>query len=270
MSGIKKITKGLLYSIIPKTDGYSNLRVLGGPAKGAKLRLDLRIEGSYWLGNYDQWIFDAVPFQKLIKEGNVCWDCGSYIGYYTAFFRKLVGSTGIVHTFEASIHNYDRVKFLPELNDWKNVFIHNMAVGPDHEVLEFVDNLEGSSGPYGLTKEYKEDRSELVINKVKCCGMDELVYEMNLPAPDFIKMDLESAEVQALHNGDRLFREKRPIILLELHGEAAKDAAGLFFEKYNYEGVMMGDIKERKYVVRSKSDFDKIDGVPHMALCTPL
>ena len=75
---------------------------------------------------------------------------------------------------------------------------------------------------------YDQSQNELDIETVKCAGIDELVYEMNIEAPDFIKFDLESAEEFALHNGDKIFREKRPLILLELHGEKAKEAAGLF------------------------------------------
>jgi len=61
-------------------------------------------------------------------------------------------------------------------------------------MLEFVDSLGGSSGPYGLSKQYKENTAELSINKVQCCGVDELVFERNIDMPDFIKFDLESAE----------------------------------------------------------------------------
>lgn len=269
MSQLKNAVKNILYTLVPKKNGLSDLRVLSGPAKGVRLRLDIRLNGSYWLGNYDKWIFDKVDFSKYIKPGHVVWDCGAYVGYYTAFFRKVVGDKGIVHTFEASVSNYDMVKVLPANNKWTNVHIHNLAVGPDHTMLEFVDNLSGSSGPYGLSKEYKESISELKINKVKCCGVDELVFEQGVDMPDFIKFDLESAEVDALHNGDRVFKEKRPVILLELHGQKAKDAAGLFFEKYNYKAYIVSELPNPKHELRSKNDFDQVNAIPHMVLCLP-
>src|SRR5690606_8653843 len=112
----KKVVKEVLYRLLPKKDGYSKLKVMGGPAKGAYLTLDVRKEGSYWVGNYDQWIFDAIPFDEMIKPGDVVWDCGAYVGYYSAYFRKLVGEKGKVHTFEASRDNYSRLKYMPENN----------------------------------------------------------------------------------------------------------------------------------------------------------
>lgn len=127
---VKRAVKAVLYHLIPKQNGYANLRVLGGPAKGAKLRLDLRLEGSYWLGNYDRWIFEDIPFAKLITPGQVVWDCGAYVGFYSAVFRKLVGPAGQVHTFEAAAPNYERLRELPAINGWTNVVVHHMGSDP--------------------------------------------------------------------------------------------------------------------------------------------
>jgi len=272
MHKLKGFIKYILWSILPKKNGGTVLKVRNGPAKGVKLNLDLRKEGSYWLGNYDQWIFDSISFSELIKKGDVVWDAGAYVGYYTGVFRKLVGDTGNVVTFEASTTNYNRLKHLPSINKWDNVSIHYLAVGPDHSRISFVDSLGGSNGPYALDKVYNEkDKTKITTVEVECCGVDELVYEKNIPAPDFIKFDLESAEVYALHNGDRLFKEKRPTILLELHGEQAKNAAGLFLEKYNYKALTVGSFKNGSPAFKSLDEFNKIvQGVPHMIVCQPL
>lgn len=266
--GLKKSIKNLLFKLLSGKKGYSDMRVLGGPARGARLRLDLRKEGSYWLGNYDKWIFDAVPFNKVLKPGDIVWDCGTYVGYYASVFRRIIGNKGKVILFEASRRNYERVKHLPDLNKWDNISVLNLAVGPEHTELEFVNNLGGANGPYNLTKKYAQQGDQLEIEKVKCCGVDELVYEMGIEAPDFIKFDLETAEEFALHNGDRLFREKRPYMLLELHGQKAKDAAGLFFEKYNYSGVLMENMPAAEKRIRSRDEFNKL-GIPHVVFCIP-
>lgn len=270
VSNIKKLVKTLVWYLLPKKNGASNLRVLGGPVKGSVLNLDIRREGSYWLGKYDQWIFNRIPFQDYIKPGDTVWDGGAYVGYYTAYFRKLVGISGEVHSFEASRTNYERLKDLPVNNKWTNVFIHHLAIGPENSEINFVDNLWGSNGPYELDKVYKENTADLSITKVACCGVDELVSKKHVPEPSFIKFDLESAEEYALHNGEKLFTGKRPVVLLELHGEKAKTAAGLFLERYNYEAVFITGFTKRETLVRSEKEFRKINGVPHMIVCLPL
>ena len=266
----KTTVKLFLWMLIPKRNGASQLRVLGGPAKGCILNLDLRKEGSYWLGNYDDWIFGGVPFEKFIKKGDVVWDGGAYVGYYTAYFRKLVGNDGVVHSFEASSANFERLKSLPHSNGWENVFIHNLAIGPDHTEISFVNNLGGSNGPYGLDKKYDENSLNVKIEKVQSCGVDELIEEKNIPYPAFIKFDLESAEEFALTNGDVLFKKHKPYLLLELYGEKARDAAGIFLEKYGYEAKIPGQFASDFKSFNSFIDLKSLVEIPHMIFCAPI
>ncbi len=265
---IKNIIKQFLFHLLSSKKGYSDFKVLSGPAKGVKLRLDIRKEGSYWLGNYDQWIFDAVPLEEFLKAGDTAWDCGAYVGYYTAIFRKIVGEKGKVICFEASSTNFKRVQQLPAINNWENVQVLPLAVGPENTILKFVNNIGGSNGPFNLDKKYKEDESELEIEEVPSCGVDELIYSKGIAAPNFIKFDLESAEEFALHNGHRCFTEVRPVILLELHGSIARDAAGEFLEKYQYNGYLLHDVRERKNPITSLKAFKMME-IPYQIVCIP-
>jgi FkbM family methyltransferase len=251
------------------TRGYSDLRILSGPAKGTKLRLDIRKEGSYWLGNYDQWIFNEFSLDEFIKAGDVVWDCGAYVGYYTAVFRRMVGKSGQIYSFEASSANFKRLKFIPEINNWSNVEVLNIAIGPENTLLKFVNNIGGSNGPYNLSKVYQEKQEELEIEEVHSYGVDELIKELGISEPTFIKFDLESAEEFALHNGNRLFTEIRPVILLELHGEKARDAAGRFFEEYTYSGYDLHHVKTRENAINNMNDLISRPEIPFQLLCIP-
>jgi FkbM family methyltransferase len=228
--------------------------------------LDVRVEGAYWLGTYDRWIFDRVELRDYLRPGDTAWDCGSYIGYYAAAFRHVVGTSGQVHAFEASILNYGRARWLPDLNHWPNVQVHYLAIGPDHRLLQFVNNGGGMAGPYGLTKTFP-NFDHLDMSTVECAGVDELVYERHIPAPDFIKFDLESAEEYALMNGDRLFREKRPVILLEIHGDRARQVTGEFLARYDYVGRLLG--LEPSDVVHGPNDLAAFTYEWYTMLCTP-
>jgi FkbM family methyltransferase len=195
--------------------------------------LDVRTQGSYWLGTYDRWILQRVPLKRFLRPGDTAWDCGAFVGYYTAIFRKLVGNTGFVFSFEASSQNYLQVTCIPKLNQWSNLAILNLAVGPDHTAVKFAAAEGGASGPIGLVHGVREHISS-GVEDVQSCGVDELVYEKGVRQPHFIKFDLETGEIFALNNGHRLFAEARPYILLELHGEAALQATLKFIEYQQY------------------------------------
>ena len=191
----------------------------------------MRQNGAYWLGTYDRWILDRIQIRDWLPSGGVAWDCGAYVGYYAAIFRGIVGAGGSVIAFEASTINYKRLRHTPALNSWDNVKIVHLAVGPDHSQIAFAGEAGGASGPIGLSREHRQSVPGEIVN---CAGVDELCYERGMPLPNFVKFDLESAEELALHNGDRVFREKRPVLLLEVHGEKILQAVGNFLSKYNY------------------------------------
>lgn len=266
---LKTLFKQVLYRLYPREGGSNIVRVWGGPAKGVKMKIDIRLGASYLKGDYDQWIFDRVKLPEIVKPGMVAWDCGAFYGYYAAIFRKLVGPTGKVEVFEASGANYEVVSSLPRLNNWENVRVHQLAIGPDHSTIQFTRNLGGSSGPFGLSKTYDETQ-QIELEDVTCCGVDELIEERGVQAPDIIKFDLESAEVFALHNGHHLFTNKRPLILLELHGREALEATADFLEKYDYHAYSVWQINRPERIhFRDKQSLKALNSVPHMLICFP-
>jgi len=257
------------------------LRVRAGPAKGVVLSLDVRSESAYWFGRYDAYAFVRLPFSRYLSGGAVAWDCGAFVGYYAAVFRKIVGANGRVVVFEASTENHVHLAPLPALNGWRNVEVRHEAVGRAHAVIEFAANRGAASGPY-FHGSYFDDGKPLVVEKIPSRGVDELVFELGLPAPAFIKFDLEGAEEFALHNGPRVFAEARPVLLLELHGEAARDAAGRFLETYRYGATCVDQLADlaqgstaqwldslRAHAVRNLRELRALSFIPHMLLAIP-
>jgi hypothetical protein len=61
--------------------------------------------------------------------------------------------------------------------------------------------------------------------EVEVTELDTFVYAQGHPAPDLVKMDIEGGEALALAGMERVLEEARPVILLELHGPEAAQAA---------------------------------------------
>ena len=236
---LKSVLKQLAWLAWTASRGHTHspLRVLRGPARGAVLNLDLRSQAAYWIGTYDQYSFDRIPFRLFVRPGKVAWDCGAYVGYYTAVFRKLVGPLGWVHAIEASCVNHRPLAALPRLNGWSNVTIHHAAVGPAHSEIEFVSDFGAASGPLDGPRDFGP-ATDYQIERVRCFGLDELLEHFGGQPPGFIKLDLEGAEVHALRNGARLFGSHRPGLLLEIHGPAAHTAAAEFLREFEYAAAL--------------------------------
>jgi hypothetical protein len=95
-----------------------------------------------------------------------------------------------------------------------------------------MGKADGSAG-----RHESEDASAL---DVKGLSLDEWVYQEGYPKPDVIKIDIEGGEVLALPGMERLLIEKRPLILLELHGPDAALAVWNFLTNHSYRICRMG------------------------------
>jgi FkbM family methyltransferase len=234
-TGIKEI----LWRCLKGRDGLTGVRVISGPSRGTRIRVDFRSESSYWLGTYDRKILSLL--MQIIKPGQIAYDCGAYIGIYTATMRRAVGLNGRVYAFEASSLNYQRIARLPEANGWRNLQVEYLAIGEAHTTIRFASNLGAASGPIDMPgKNFPLESVQ--IENVPCSGVDELIFERGFPAPDFLKFDLETGEGFALLNGSRLWKEKRPTVLVELHKNSeptpfAFESAEQFLRDFDYYGT---------------------------------
>jgi Methyltransferase FkbM domain len=58
---------------------------------------------------------------------------------------------------------------------------------------------------------------------VAMTSLDADISRLNLPAPDFIKIDIEGMELDALQGMSQILKSKRPDLYLELHGTTIED-----------------------------------------------
>jgi hypothetical protein len=49
---------------------------------------------------------------------------------------------------------------------------------------------------------------------VDCVRIDDLVDSLGQPSPDFVKMDIEGAEPEALRGGSSFIKDRRPLLAL--------------------------------------------------------
>ncbi len=231
-SGLKRLVKPVvsrvLTGVLGNDQGLVKLTTRNGPAKGLRFRLDLerRLEYAYWFGNYERAILEQVAVR--CRPGFTVWDCGTYLGYYTCIFARLVGPSGRVVAFEPDSGNLERTKQNAALNGFSNVAFEHTAIGaPCGEIDLLVSATSNSHIPgvyVGADREAyaKIERVESMV-RVRCTSLDEACGR--LARPDLIKIDIEGAEQIALQYTSRLCREVRPFFILELHNDECDQAA---------------------------------------------
>jgi len=186
--------------------------IIQGPLKGKKWIVGAGVHG-YWLGSYEyekQLLFTRLISNYVSRKGKaVVYDIGANVGFYTLLASILVGSEGKVIAFEPLPRNIYYLKKHIELNMCKNVLILEVAVADKNGLAYFDDSRDPSMGCIS-------NRGNL---QVKTVSLDELVNTAQIPPPDFIKIDVEGAELLVLNGARRVLIEYSPVIFLSTHGK---------------------------------------------------
>lgn len=179
--------------------------ILQGRLRGKRWISASGIHG-FWLGNceYKRRIF----YENTVREGSVVFDLGAHAGYYTMLASVLVGKDGKVFAFEPYPGNIQHLKEHLRLNHVTNATVIEAAVSDQFDTVLFQEGTDGTLGKIAPTGNLK----------VKTVRLDDLVERGEIPTPDYIKMDIEGAEMQALTGATAILVNAHPILLLSTHG----------------------------------------------------
>lgn len=237
--------------------GLSEVEVASGGLAGVRLLLDLQSQKDYWLGTYEMELQQAVA--DWVKPGMVAYDLGANIGYVSLLLARAVGQTGKVLAFEALPANQERLSDNLKLNSNENIKLISKAVADKSGETTFMVHSSGGMGRLSGSTGSDSDPSNTL--KVDAVSLDEFVFHASNPPPQLIKMDIEGGEVLALSGMTRLLKEARPVLLIELHGKQAAEAAWQILPDANYSLLFMRkgyplvensqDLGKKSYIVAS-------------------
>jgi FkbM family methyltransferase len=195
--------------------------ILRGKLKGLKWIAGAGIS-SYWLGTYED--HHTTQFAKIIKEGEIVFDIGAHVGFYTLLASLLVGPRGRVYSFEPCSENLFYLKEHLRLNGIANVVVLETAVADRCDYAAFQKGENRSEGRLC-------QRGNL---RVKIISLDELIAHYELPVPNYLKIDVEGAEYLVLKGAEATIGEHHPTIFLSLHGSDLREQCGNFLRRFNY------------------------------------
>jgi FkbM family methyltransferase len=227
---LARLVRGELNRAAPV--GLSTVTVAAGELAGMQCLLDLQTEKDYWLGTYEPELQAAL--RELVQTGSIAYDVGANIGYISLMLARRVGPDGRVFAFEALLDNVNRLRENLALNGMaQRVTVVPGAVVDRAGAVSF---LVGPSGGMGKA-EGSAGRQDVEYNQaisVTGLSLDEFVFQQGNPPPQLIKIDIEGGEVLALPGMARLLKEFHPLILMELHGPEAAQAAWTVLQAAGY------------------------------------
>jgi FkbM family methyltransferase len=205
-------------ALIPRT---TTVRILRGLLRGKKWIIGAGMH-SYWLGTFE------AEKQKIllenIKEGFVFYDLGAHTGYYSLQASMLVGKNGMVYAFEPNPRNISYLKQHFAINKIENVSIVQAAVGDQEGMLPF------KLGTTSFVGQVSKDGDFFV----KVLSLDSSVAHGDFKKPDFIKIDVEGAELSVLTGARSVLEKYHPYLLLSLHSQDLLTECLSFLAPFRY------------------------------------
>jgi FkbM family methyltransferase len=246
---MKKVIKKIISQLVPKGNAKEQLKLF------YYTLLKLRNVGFELVGNENKVAYKTT-FHNLsiitnealypivadfnyyqhcykVKPDDIVIDAGANCGHLSIFFSKLVGQNGKIFAFEPDKFNIERIQKNLSLNpDLPNtIIIEDLLLWDKNELIDFYE-----AGTVGSSAVWMPDMEHCV--KKKAVTIDEWVETNSIQKLDFIKMDIEGAEIQALDGCIKTIKTLKPNFAIAsyhiVNGEQTYIKLEKFFSELNY------------------------------------
>lgn len=203
--------------------------------------------------------FEANEFallDRFLKPGMVFVDAGAHEGLYSVFAAQRIAPTGRVFAIEPSARERAVCQANLALNDLAATIIPCAVSATDGEA-EFLISPGRHSGHNALEVFDRDSVRAVSRQTVPVRSLDSLAYEYEWTRLDVLKMDIEGGETLALRGGTRVFRDFRPLVIVEV-SERGTGPQGSSYREFE---ARFGELGYRLY----HFDYDTAMLVPGMA-----
>jgi FkbM family methyltransferase len=205
------------------------LRLWFGPLRGHKVCANYGLRPNYLFGGYEAKV--AGILLDYVQPGQVAYDIGANIGYMSMIMALKAGEKGKVYSFEPAPNAYGMLEANSHLNrdilfEPKRVAIADKVGKETFSFFDYdvVSRLGDHSGEY----------SDAQVIDVEVFTLDHYINVAGIPKPDFLKIDVEGAEMRVLSGMTEVITEKHPTMLIEVHSPELSVEVVPFCEEHGY------------------------------------
>jgi FkbM family methyltransferase len=172
---------------------------------------DHRVAPLETLNFFDYEKTDSAMIERLINDGDVFFDIGANIGWYSINLA-LSHRTAQIHSFEPIPRTYSYLQSNLKLNHLANVTAYNFGFSNGTGEFDFYYYEEGSGNASSANV---SDREDVQVCQCKLQTLDDFAAETQTKV-DFIKCDVEGAELLVYLGGLQTIKRDKPIVFSEI------------------------------------------------------
>jgi FkbM family methyltransferase len=149
---------------------------------------------------------------NMIGDNDIVFDIGANQGWYSLNIAQKYPSAKI-YAFEPIKKTFDIMAENIRLNNLTNIETFNIGIGKENSVMEFNYNKD-KSGATSMENILERDDVEKITCNVRT--LDSFCYDQKINNIDFIKCDIEGAELFALQGGKNILERNHPKLFVEM------------------------------------------------------
>lgn len=155
---------------------------------------------------------DSEMIYKLISPESHIIDIGANIGWYTLHIARMLTS-GSIHCFEPIPETFQKLQDNIQINGLSNIVCNPIALSEKKQQLSFYYNPKqtGASSSRNIT-----ENDEVVKLELDSITLDDYVAMKQLTQIDFIKCDVEGAELFVFQGASHVLTTFKPVVFTEM------------------------------------------------------
>lgn len=205
-----------------------------GSASGVNLVIGEHITEVYLSGLYEPDVQAALVAH--LRPGDVMYDIGASIGFFSLLGGKIVGQKGRVYSFEPAPHAFKIL--LEQINannfNWVMPFQQCLSDRRRKVVFAVTGNAYGSSI-------VSPDHRKFPTIEFETTTIDEVIKNESLIPPTLIKIDVEDEEGNVFLGATETLNKFHPTIICEIHSSKSGRVVCPILEDYGYSCRVLGE-----------------------------
>jgi len=225
---LKRPTRAAIRRLMPEHEST----ILFGPLRGKTFRATRYVR----LGIYERAIEELLL--KHLKPGQVFFDIGANVGYFSLLAAQLSGPDGHIYSIDPAPNNVNAIRYNLDVNGIINYTLIEKAVSDKTGYAELA-LLDGTRARLNT----KESSGSTIT--VQTTTLDDL-YNYYIQ-PDVIKIDVEGAEALVLEGATELLNNVQELkIIIEVHDEANDNRVQAILREAKYDIQAVSALNKRR------------------------
>lgn len=204
--------------------GLVLFRVQQGPLAGMVFELDPRTQMDIVVGRYEERVRGVV--ERVLSGGDLAFDIGAHLGYFTLMMAKRVGARGRVVAFEPD----------PSVMEGLRRNARRNGAAAQAELVLVPAAVDATSGRAGFVEGRETSRGKLVSDRgdhdVEVMVLDDIVRQFGRPR--LVKIDVEGREVGVLEGARDTLAAGATVFVIEAHSSSLEARCRAMLEAAGY------------------------------------